>query len=60
MNCLKCGGWAPADPETGYDGDDICPSCQIWTTESFDESWLFALDLQGLADSLIDSDELGA
>lgn len=27
MTCPNCGCWAPPDPETGYDADDICPSC---------------------------------
>lgn len=27
MECLSCGRWAPPDPETGYDGDPLCPSC---------------------------------
>lgn len=25
--CPSCGRWQPADPETGYSGDDLCPAC---------------------------------
>jgi hypothetical protein len=27
MMCLNCGRWAPADRETGYDADTLCPDC---------------------------------
>ena len=27
MTCPDCGAWAPADPTTGYDADERCPSC---------------------------------
>ena len=33
MECLTCGLFCPPDPETGYDGDDICPTC---AAEGFD------------------------
>lgn len=31
--CTLCGRWAPPDPETGYDADGLCPTCQAdsWT-----------------------------
>lgn len=28
MTCVKCGAWAPEDPNTGADGDGICPRCE--------------------------------
>lgn len=28
MTCPVCGLFADPDPETGYDADDICPTCQ--------------------------------
>ena len=28
MECPHCGCWAPDDPETGYSGPELCPSCQ--------------------------------
>ena len=28
MQCPYCGLWTPPCPMTGYDGDEICPSCQ--------------------------------
>lgn len=27
MECPVCGRYAPPDPDTGYDGDDICSTC---------------------------------
>jgi hypothetical protein len=27
MTCAACGAWAPAERETGYDGDQICATC---------------------------------
>ena len=27
MECERCGRWAPADVETGYDADTVCPDC---------------------------------
>ncbi len=27
MTCRICGCYAPPDTETGYDAEDICPSC---------------------------------
>ena len=27
MECKYCGRFAPADIETGYDADDVCPDC---------------------------------
>ena len=27
MECQYCGRWSPADRETGYDADDVCPEC---------------------------------
>jgi len=32
MTCPECGCTAPADPQTGYDADDLCPDCK-------DKSW---------------------
>lgn len=26
--CTVCGCFAPGDPDTGYDADSLCPSCQ--------------------------------
>jgi hypothetical protein len=28
MTCPACGVYGEPDPETGYDGDDLCPTCQ--------------------------------
>jgi hypothetical protein len=28
MECCRCGLWAPPDPTTGYDADQLCPECQ--------------------------------
>ena len=28
MSCPNCGRDGIPDPETGYDGADLCPSCQ--------------------------------
>lgn len=28
MTCTNCGRYAPPDPETGYDADDLCPDCR--------------------------------
>lgn len=28
MECQVCGRWAPMDRETGYDADDLCPTCK--------------------------------
>lgn len=28
MTCPICQRWSRADPETGYDADDICPDCR--------------------------------
>lgn len=28
MNCPNCGCWSPPDRETGYDADELCPSCK--------------------------------
>jgi hypothetical protein len=28
MECERCGQWAPADRETGWDGDTLCVACQ--------------------------------
>ena len=27
MTCTDCGRYAPPDPETGYDADEVCPDC---------------------------------
>lgn len=27
MTCPECQRWAPPDPETGYDADELCPDC---------------------------------
>ena len=27
MTCPVCDRWAPGDAETGYDVDDVCPTC---------------------------------
>lgn len=27
MECPACGRYAPPDPDTGYDADDICGEC---------------------------------
>lgn len=27
MTCPICGRWAPADRDTGYNADDVCPDC---------------------------------
>ena len=39
MTCPVCGRYASADPETGYDADDLCPSCQAdgWTEQASGE-----------------------
>ena len=36
MICPACGRYAPPDPETGYDADDICPTCARdgWTIDA--------------------------
>lgn len=34
MTCPNCGRWSPADPETGYDADDLCPDCAPLATRS--------------------------
>lgn len=36
MTCPVCGRYGRPDPETGYDGDDICPSCARlgWTQDA--------------------------
>ena len=38
--CESCGATAPADPETGYDGDNLCSACaeaeHNWTQECSD------------------------
>ena len=26
--CRDCGRTAPADPDSGYDADDLCPDCE--------------------------------
>jgi hypothetical protein len=28
MTCQNCGRYAPADAETGYDADELCPECE--------------------------------
>ena len=28
MTCPSCGRYAPPDPQTGYDVDDLCPECE--------------------------------
>jgi hypothetical protein len=28
MTCMHCGRYAPPCRETGYDADDLCPSCR--------------------------------
>jgi hypothetical protein len=28
MTCPGCGRWAPMDPETGYDADELCEECK--------------------------------
>ena len=28
MTCPTCGAFAPGDPASGYDADELCPSCQ--------------------------------
>ncbi len=28
MKCPICGAWAPPDPETGYDAEELCGACQ--------------------------------
>lgn len=28
MECIRCGKFYPADPETGYDVDALCPDCE--------------------------------
>jgi len=35
MNCPTCGTWGPADPETGYDADELCKNC--CTVEQIEE-----------------------
>lgn len=36
MNCPICHRYAPDDPETGYNVDDVCPDCsaQGWTLDA--------------------------
>lgn len=28
MTCDHCGTYSPADPDTGYDADALCPECE--------------------------------
>ena len=33
MQCPDCGRWEPADRETGYDADELCPTCKLTRCE---------------------------
>ncbi len=50
MSCPVCGAWSSMDPDTGYDGPDICPSCGA-------EGWVEAL-IDGHVEIVNERDEI--
>lgn len=56
MNCPACGAWGPADPETGYDADELCPNCR--TVEQIEEGDVQVCDrCRSLAPEVFPTDE---
>lgn len=39
MECPRCGRWAPPDPETGYDADELCPECKDMFADEHPDDW---------------------
>lgn len=54
MTCERCGKWAPADPETGYDADGICPECEEKEDTPCDGS---SDDCDGIATVTVDTSD---
>ena len=45
MECKYCGRWSPVDRETGYDADDVCPTCAESEDDWNDEDDITHVDL---------------
>jgi len=40
VTCPNCGRYAPADAETGYDADELCPDCAACEADcASDDDW---------------------
>lgn len=53
MECERCGRWAPADVETGYDADTVCPDCAAVDDPDEDQPMTDPMDPAALAEQVI-------
>ena len=49
MTCPLCDKWAPSDPETGYDVDEVCPECRLWLELSEGDDYYVPWDIEWMA-----------